>query len=111
MIIKQMLQECRFSKKKTAEQLGVSVNTLWRKMQQFERTVWFDLSATNISRDSYVTRQAVPPGTVIFPDCGSDPQSGKITVQKVVKSRFDIEKAIQLSALLLSRLMLVADLS
>jgi len=37
MIIKQMLQECRFSKKKTAEQLGVSVNTLWRKMQQFKR--------------------------------------------------------------------------
>ena len=37
MIIKQMLQECQFSKKKTAEQLGVSVNTLWRKMQQFER--------------------------------------------------------------------------
>ena len=64
--------------------------------------------ATNISRDSYVTRQAVPPGTVIFPDCGSDPQSGKITVQKVVKSRFDIEKAEQLSALLLSRFMLVA---
>lgn len=36
-IIKQMLKECQFSKKKTAEQLGVSVNTLWRKMQQFER--------------------------------------------------------------------------
>ena len=36
-IIKQMLQECRFSKKKTAERLGVSANTLWRKMQQFER--------------------------------------------------------------------------
>ena len=36
-IIKQMLQECRFSKKKTAERLGVSANTLWRKMQQLER--------------------------------------------------------------------------
>ncbi len=35
-VIKQVLQECRFSKKKTAGQLGVSINTLWRKMQQFE---------------------------------------------------------------------------
>ncbi len=35
-IIQEMLRECRFSKKKTAKQLGVSINTLWRKMQQFE---------------------------------------------------------------------------
>jgi len=37
-VIKQVLQECRFSKKKTAGHLGVSVNTLWRKMQQFEQS-------------------------------------------------------------------------
>ncbi len=47
----------------------------------------------NISRDSDVTRQAVPPGIVIFPDRASEPQPGKITVLQVVHSRFDIEKA------------------
>jgi DNA-binding NtrC family response regulator len=32
-LIQDTLQACRFNKKETAKKLGISVNTLWRKLK------------------------------------------------------------------------------